>query len=261
MLRPDNPFFARHFVNLVWTHYMGVGLAEAVDSFTSAFPPGHATLLDQLAKDFVDYKFDIRRLERTILLSRTYQLSGTPNESNKHDKTNFSHAALHRLEPRVASDMIHTAFELDADFGPDVPAGLRAIEVMHDPPAFASLAARNMHRDVVDNIVARFGRQDLVSRCEFDSRGSSWLGLPGFTAAATEALKKSKRVQRLVASAEPLEELLDECFLATLTRLPTASERKAVTDYLRSHEKESRTDHVLTIMWALINAREYQHRQ
>jgi hypothetical protein len=262
MLRPDNPFFAPHFVNLIWTHYLGVSPVEAVDRPTSALPPAHATLLDRLARDFVDHGFDIRRLERTILLSRTYQLSAKTNDGNKRDRTNFSHSSPHRPGARVASDMFHTALELAPDFGPDVPAGLRAIEVMHDPPAVVPLTSRDLHRDVVENIVARFGRTDLVSRCDFDGPGSGWLAIAGFSATGAEALlKKSKRVQRLAASARPFPELLDECFLATLTRYPTAAERKSVDEYLQAHPNESRTERLVTIFWALVNSREYLHRQ
>ena len=72
------PFFARSFVNRVWGHYFGVGIVHPVDDFSLANPPSNARLLDALANDFVDHKFDIRQLERTILQSRTYQLSLKP---------------------------------------------------------------------------------------------------------------------------------------------------------------------------------------
>ncbi|MBY0457003.1 MAG: DUF1549 and DUF1553 domain-containing protein, partial [Gemmataceae bacterium] len=51
---PENPFFARAFVNRVWSHYFGVGLVNPVDDFSLANPPVNARLLDALAKDFVE---------------------------------------------------------------------------------------------------------------------------------------------------------------------------------------------------------------
>src|SRR5262249_34883984 len=80
---PENPFFARSFVNRVWAHYLGVGLVDPVDDFSLANPPTNPRLLDALAKDFVDGKFDIRALEKSILMSRTYQTSAKSNETNK----------------------------------------------------------------------------------------------------------------------------------------------------------------------------------
>ena len=53
---PDNPFFARSFVNRVWGHYFGVGLVDPVDDFSLANPPSNAKLLDALAKDFVEQR-------------------------------------------------------------------------------------------------------------------------------------------------------------------------------------------------------------
>src|SRR5205085_517082 len=83
MRRPDNPFFARSFVNRVWGHYFGIGLVDPVDNFSLANPASNEKLLDELAKDFIEHKYDIRHLERRILSSRTYQLSSLTNETNK----------------------------------------------------------------------------------------------------------------------------------------------------------------------------------
>src|SRR5207237_4278903 len=85
---PDNPFFARSFVNRVWGHYFGVGLVNPVDDFSQANPPSNPKLLDALARDFVDKKFDIRHIERIILNSRTYQLSSKTNATNRLDRNN-----------------------------------------------------------------------------------------------------------------------------------------------------------------------------
>src|SRR5262249_16950423 len=64
MVRPDNPFFARAFVNRIWAHYFGVGLVHPVDDFSQANPPSNERLLDALAREFVEHHYDIRHLER-----------------------------------------------------------------------------------------------------------------------------------------------------------------------------------------------------
>src|SRR5262249_47941056 len=88
MHAPDNPFFAWSFVNRFWGHYFGVGLFEPVDDFSLANPPTNAKLLDMLAKDFIDHKYDLRYLEAVILTSRVYQLSSRTNATNKYDRNN-----------------------------------------------------------------------------------------------------------------------------------------------------------------------------
>src|SRR5205823_2941573 len=107
MARPDNPYFARSFVNRVWAHYLGVGLVEPVDNFSVANPPSNAKLLDALAKGFVEHGHDLRWLERLILHSRTYQLSSTPNRTNLRDRTNYSRALARPMLAEVVVDVLN----------------------------------------------------------------------------------------------------------------------------------------------------------
>ncbi len=94
----DNAFFARAQVNRVWYHLMGRGTVEPIDDFRATNPPVNGPLLDALAKDFADHDFDLRHLVRTIMNSRTYQLSAVPNATNRDDETNFSHASVRPLQ-------------------------------------------------------------------------------------------------------------------------------------------------------------------
>ncbi len=139
MRRDDNAFFARSFANRVWGHYFGAGIVNPVDDFSLANPPSNDKLLDALAKDFVASKYDIRRLERTILNSRTYQLSHLTNPSNRHDK-NFSHSAVRPLMAEVVVDVLNEAIGVPENFGPDAPKDARAIEVGSSRIANASVA-------------------------------------------------------------------------------------------------------------------------
>src|SRR5206468_7821654 len=114
---PENPYFARSFVNRVWAHYFGVGLVDPVDNFSVANPPTNARLLDALARDFIEHNFDIRYIERTILNSRTYQLSSTPNTTNQFDKNNFAHGYVRPLMAEVVVDVLNSALGTSENFG------------------------------------------------------------------------------------------------------------------------------------------------
>src|SRR5262249_3322698 len=61
---PDNPFFAKSFVNRIWGHYLGIGIVHPVDDFSLANPASNDKLLDTLAKEFLEHKSDIRHMER-----------------------------------------------------------------------------------------------------------------------------------------------------------------------------------------------------
>ena len=51
-------------------------------------PPTNPELLDALAQSFVESKYDVKQLIRTITASRIYQLSSKPNATNERDEQN-----------------------------------------------------------------------------------------------------------------------------------------------------------------------------
>src|SRR5690606_29724622 len=76
LTRPDHPQTARVMANRIWLNLMGEGLVATPDDFgVYGARPTHPELLDWLAQRFVDEGWSIKRLIRTIVLSRTYQLS------------------------------------------------------------------------------------------------------------------------------------------------------------------------------------------
>jgi len=67
-------------VNRVWHHLFGRGLVGSVDNFgTTGDAPSHPELLDHLAARFVREQWSVKTLIRTVVLSRTYQLSSSGN--------------------------------------------------------------------------------------------------------------------------------------------------------------------------------------
>ncbi len=109
MRSPENPYFARAWVNRVWAHYFGVGIIDPADDLNLANPPSNQELLDYLARDFVESGYDMKRLHRTIVSSDAYQRSRKTNESNAADRRNFSHALLRRMPAETAMDAIEMA--------------------------------------------------------------------------------------------------------------------------------------------------------
>lgn len=79
----SNPLTARVMVNRIWEHLFGQGLVDTVDNFGAlGNEPSHPELLDMLAVGFMDHKWSIKKLIRSIVLSRVYQLSSEHHPSN-----------------------------------------------------------------------------------------------------------------------------------------------------------------------------------
>jgi hypothetical protein len=250
MASAENPFFARSFVNRVWAHYLGVGLVDPVDDFSLANPPTNARLLEALARDFTEHGYDIRQIERTILNSRTYQLSATANESNKFDKNNFARAYIRPMMAEVVVDVLNSALDVDEELRNDnIPAGKRMIEI----------GASRFQNQNLAYVLRIFGRPPRTTACDCERAMDP--ALPQTLYRMTDPailgkLKDSKnRLSQLLRTKKSDEEVLDELFLATLTRLPTAYEKEAFAEH-RQHEKDRNAVFTDTL-WALINTREF----
>src|SRR5262249_37554432 len=164
----------------VWAHYFGVGLVEPVDNFSAANPPSNERLLDALAAEFTRTGYDIRRLERTILTSRTYQLSAIANETNARDRTNHSRAVVRRMVSGVVVDALKEGVGGREAFGPDVPPGSRAIGV-------APNRVRDRHLATVFRI---FGRPERTAPCDCERSSEPALPQTLFLMTDPKLLKK-----------------------------------------------------------------------
>lgn len=159
MRSPENPYFARAWVNRVWSHYFGVGLIDPADDLNLANPPSNAELLDYLTQGFVQNGYNMKWLHRTIAVSDTYQRSRTTNETNELDRRNFSHALLRRLPAEVALDAVTMATAGNAEF-----ARLRDdVRVRYIGLKTAQGGSGRGQREYSLGI---FGRPDRVTTCD-----------------------------------------------------------------------------------------------
>lgn len=74
LVGPTNPLTARVIVNHVWQLFFGAGIVRSTEDFgLQGERPTHPELLDWLAVDFVEHGWNVKRLCRQIVMSRTYR--------------------------------------------------------------------------------------------------------------------------------------------------------------------------------------------
>lgn len=154
----DNPYFAKAFVNRVWAGYFHRGIVEPPDDLSLANPPSNAALLEYLASEFRNQKYDMKWLHRTIANSRTYQLSWRTNATNRGDHRNFSHAEPRRLPAEVALDAIQQATASDEQ-NEKWPTDMR-------PRSIADAGGEG--RKGAGYVLNVFGRSVRASNCDCD---------------------------------------------------------------------------------------------
>lgn len=254
----DNPYFARNIVNRTWAYYFGRGLVEPFDSFSDANPPRHPELLDLLVKDFIAGGYDLRRLERTILNSRTYQLAFVPPSQQHPDPALFAMRQPTRVIGRVELDMIS-----DATGSPlkleKAPPGARAIEIMDLRSLNGYVHDGDHWKEREDAILRLFGRKEPMDRCSgADLR--NYLHLMGYPN-LSKLIADGPRV-KATALTKGDDATIDEAFLATLARLPIPEERTRMIEHVaRRPPGEKRTQAIEDVFWSLIRSSDFVMRR
>lgn len=234
----ENPLFAKSMANRVWSYFLGKGIIDPVDDIRASNPPSNPELLDALTEDFVKNGFDVRKLMRTICLSRTYQLSIVPNKWNEDDRINFSHALPRRLSAEQMFDAVMIATGTRPNFA-GMPKGMRAVEVPDG----------NVKGD---DFLALFGRPKRMSACECERTSNITLShalnmINGVT--ISDAINKSdSRIAKIVEANSDDKKVIEEIYLACLNRLPSEKEL-AMVDL-----SKDRLEVAQDLAWALINS-------
>ena len=238
----ENPMFARAGVNRIWSYFMGRGIIEPVDDIRTSNPPTNPELLDALTKDFVDSGFDMKHIMKTITRSRTYQQSITTNKWNKADTINFSHAAARRLTAEQLLDAIGIATGSRPKFE-EMPKKFRAVQLPDSKV-----------KD--DGFLKLFGRPERETSCECERTTEVSLAhamnLINGPTVAESLIDPDGRIAQLIETNHDDRVLVEELYLATLSRLPEKNEYAVAIEHLAN--AESKEEGAQDLLWALINS-------
>lgn len=255
--KPDNPYFARAMVNRVWAHYFGRGIIDPPDHLSPFNPPTHPELLAELSADFVKSGYDLKHLHRRILNSRTYQQSAKTNPTSKHDVANYASFYLRRLPAEVLVDAVNHATGGKETYPPElfVPADALALEV-------AGSTGGEQKKATLHYAFHIFGRPlrsaEAQCDCERDATVTvvQALFLANHPTIQAKIAHPEGRAARIAKAHTEPKKAIEEVYLWTLSRAPTAEEIQSCTDYLKGSPTHQRG--LEDILWSLLNTREFQ---
>lgn len=240
-----NKAFSRNAVNRVWAMMMGRGIVHPVDNDHGANPPSHPELLDELAKEFVTHKYDLKWLVREIALSDAYQRSSeVPAGLDDPPADRYLVAVLKPLTPeQFAYATMQATGHTDSE---RAALGAKGTEAQLDVRLASRLGPfRSMLGRGADATVTDFS--STLDQTLFLKYGSAVRGLltprPGNV---TDRLNKLTNPDAVA----------DELFAAVLSRKPTADERNDVAAALKKTADRGKT--INELVWALVASAEFR---
>ncbi len=232
-------WLARAIVNRVWYRLLGYGLVMPVDQMHSENPSSHPELLEWLAEDLISHDFDLKRLIRGLVMSRTYSRDTSwEGHTTKPEANLFAVGRVRMLTPL------------------QLGASLRVATL--DPESIGSnVALADRNKRLEDS--AQSGR-GLSSRFEMQREDlqisvSEALYLNNNRELMSELLGRGL-VDRLV-HIEDDGTALELAFQSVLQRPPDSVEHDAMMNYIQMRS-ERRLQAYQQMVWSLLASTEFR---
>lgn len=247
---PKNEWFAKAYVNRIWTELLGSGFYQPVDDLGPLREPRHPEVINLLARGFTESGYNISWLFRAITNTRAYQRELKTSDLPIDEAVAFSCATPIRLRSdqifdsliQLASLQTDSNRRTSANSGPDMMAlpGRRFSPKRQFANLFGydpSTPQEDLQGSIPQALFMMNSQQinDLVS-----ARGNSPLA-------------------RLLRQSNDDEYVLRELYRLTLSREPTPREIEICQEHYLS--VRNRTEVLEDVFWCLVNSSEFLTRR
>jgi uncharacterized protein DUF1549/uncharacterized protein DUF1553 len=238
----QDPWFAKAFVNRVWSELVGEGFYEPVDDLGPDRECTATKTLDFLANQFILHQYDVKWLYRTIVATAAYQR----DSRSRHlpGKTPFVANCPQRLRGDELFEALVSAMGLQDD-RVQRDAGKKQLQP----------------RDVRGVFDAVFGYDPSVRRDEVAGSIPQALVLMNSPqlARAMNGRREDTSLGKLLASTKDDEAVTVELYLRSLAREPKPAEIKTCLEHVK--QTGNRSEAFEDVLWALVNSTEFLHRK
>jgi hypothetical protein len=238
---PDNPWFARCYVNRVWTALLGWGFYPSVNDLGSGVEPRHPEVLNLLAKEWVAGGYDVKWLFRTVALSRAYQ-SGLQAPATSSDVRPAVCPVRLRAEQLFEALQKSLAFD---ENDKTIPA-----------PAPSSAPAVQRHTGLRNMVYQAFKADPSLPSAEVQGTIPQALLMMNSALVHTRTSAAGKTVLAdLLAKGKTDEEIVAALYQRVLAREPSAHEWQTCLRYVR--KVGDRREALEDVLWTLVNSTEF----
>lgn len=238
----DNPYFAKATANRVWSLFFGRGFIDPVDDFSSTNRASHPQLLELLANSLREHEYNLKFLVREIVNSQTYQLTSRETDSSQSRPEWYGKMPTRGL----------TAEQIFANLVQATGFFRQTSEV--DPFLFSQ--GNNSPEAEIGDLFQTDAENQLDPRATILQALALMNG--AFMTNAT-SLEQSDVFTAIVEFPQlTVSAKIEAFYLCTLSRFPTDSEIKRLTEYVSSAKTEDDKTHAYSnLFWALLNSSEF----
>jgi hypothetical protein len=255
---PENLQFAKMCVNRYWSHFFGTGIVNPVDDFNGKNKASHPELLNELAKDFIEHKYDLHWLIKVLAGSEAYSLTSR-STAKERDLQAEKLYALGRIRALMPEQIVRSVIEAAGlDEGPMMGMGRR-----EGGKAAGGKAGKGAKGEAAQMILMRLTSQfrttfdDDEGNESVDFSGtipSALLMMNSQVIAAGTTARPANGFGEMLAKHPTPDSKVRAIFLSCLSRLPSASE---ASRWMSHVTKASGTAGYEDLMWTLLNTSEF----
>jgi hypothetical protein len=240
----ENPYFARNIANRVWFLAMGRGLIEPLDLMHSENPPSHPELLDLLAKEITEHKFDIKWLLHELALTQAYARSSILPADAKDAPENLFTVAKERP---LAAEQLARAFL----------AATGERERVIDGNGWDGIEDKKVARkDFEKAFTSAFANAAKEPELSVNPTLRSALFLRNNDLVLWSLQRRKGNLIDRVAAMSEAAQIAEELYFSILTRPPTSEEKTEVATYLAKHQAD-RDKALGHYAWAMLSSIEF----
>jgi len=243
---PDNPWFARAFVNRMWGQLVGEGFYMPIDDIGPERTANYPAALEALSSGFTASGYDVAWLFRAIANTETYQRQIRPRDP-KAPAPAFASASPVRLRADHLFDALIRVL------------GLKEEDLQRQQPDVMGMARRfdNTQR-------GRFHQKFSFdpSTAPDELTGTIPQALYMMNSGLVNNLIRAggqTRLHQILDKYKSDDDALSELYLVVHAREPSAKEAQVCRDYLK--QVNNRQEAFEDILWSLINSTEFQTKR
>jgi hypothetical protein len=241
---PKNPWFARAYVNRIWTALMGWGFYPGVNDLGGNTQPKLPEVLDLVAKEWTETGYDMKWLFRTLANTEAYQRRLSPRAHSDSEDSPLPCVCPNRLRPEQVFEAMVRALGFDEN-DKSIPA-----------PAPSEAPAVSRHTGLRHMIYYAFKVDPSSPVDEVQGTIPQALLMMNSVLVNTFVAANGKTflADALVKNAGD-DDILLGLYERTLARRPSAEEMDICRRYIQ--KVNNRQEALEDVFWSLINTTEF----